>query len=449
MKVLLTVHQFFPDFSAGTEVLTLSVANALIACGHEVVIFTGYPASETLTDADRFDDYVYEGIRVYRFMHAYVPMGGQTSKIEIGFDNHLAADFFGRLLGEFKPDVVHFFHLNRLGSGLIDKAVAMGVPAFYTPTDFWSVCPTAQLLRCGGRACTGPSPDAGNCAIHFAANMLGDQVGKLITTVPDFFSDYLVRITRSPWVPGVSFVKELRALDGRLERNVNRLNLLHGIFAPNKMIEELLLRHGVRKDILVRSPYGINLDFAVVARDRKGSARPLRLGFIGTLASHKGCHVLLQALQNFSSGDISLNIYGKQTDFPEYAAKLQELTRGNAAVKFCGTFPNDEIFNVFGQLDALVVPSVWNENTPLVVYSAQAAGCPVVASNVPGIAEAITDGVNGLLFEPGSATALEGVLHRLLDSPGLLENLALNSKSPKSVSAYVDELLEAWQSAVG
>lgn len=448
MKVLLTVHQFFPEFSAGTEVLTLSVANALRACGHEVVILTGYPALDALADEDRTDQYLYEGIPVYRFQHSYVPMGGQTSKIEIGFDNHLAADFFARLLGEFKPDVVHFFHLNRLGSGLIEKAVAAGVPAFYTPTDFWSVCPTAQLLRCGGRACAGPSPDAGNCAIHFAANILGDRVGKLITAVPDVLSDYLVRIARSPRVPSVSFVEELRALDGRLERNVNRLNLLHGIFAPNKMIEDLLLRHGVRKDILCRSPYGIKLDLAVVPRERKGRNRPLRLGFIGTLASHKGCHVLLQALQGFSSDDISLSIYGKETDFPEYVARLHALTHGNAGVEFCGTFPNDEIFRIFGELDVLVVPSVWNENTPLVIYSAQAAGCPVVASDVPGIAEAVAHGVDGLLFEPGSSIELESTLRRLLDCPALLEELATNSKSPKSVSAYVDELLEAWQLAV-
>ncbi|WPX18449.1 glycosyltransferase [Pseudomonas sp. 10S4] len=352
------------------------------------------------------------------------------------------------MLVEFKPDVVHFFHLNRLGTGLIDKAVAAGVPAFYTPTDFWSVCPTAQLLRCGGRACAGPSPDAGNCAIHFAANMLGDRVGKLITAVPDVFSDYLVRIARSPLMPSVSFVQELRALDGRLERNVNRLNVLHRIFAPNKMIEELLLRHGVRKDILVRSPYGINLDLAVVPRERNGGTRPLRLGFIGTLAPHKGCHVLLQALQGLSSSDINLKIYGKQTDFPEYAARLRQLAGDNASVEFCGTFPNNEIFGVFGQLDALVVPSVWNENTPLVVYSAQAAGCPVVASDVPGIAEVVADGVDGLLFEPGSASELERALRRLLDCPGLLAGLALNSKSPKSVSSYVDELLDAWHSAV-
>ena len=444
MRVLLTVHQFFPDYSAGTEVLTLSVARELKSRGHEVRVFTGYPESEALGDQERFDQYQYDSILIDRFRHAYVPMGDQTSKIEIGYDNHLAADYFERLLNEFKPDVVHFFHLSRLGTGLIEKAVNAGVPAYYTPTDFWSICPTGQLLRCGGRTCIGPSPDVGNCVVHFAASQLPDRIGKLVTAVPDSVSDMLVRVVRSPLMPAGSLVDEVRALSGRLERNVRRLNLLQGIIAPNRMIEALLVRNGVRSDIVVRSSYGINLDQPVVTRDRTLGERPLVLGFIGTLASHKGCHVLLEAIQRFSSREIQVEIYGKQSDFPDYVARLHQLADGKEAVKFCGTFSNEEIFAVLGGLDALVVPSVWNENTPLVVYSAKAAGCPVVASDVPGIAEAVTHDFDGLLFDPGSVDGLESTLKRLLAERGLLQRLSLNSIPPKSVSTYVDELLQIW-----
>jgi len=448
MKVLLTVHQFFPEFSAGTEVLTLSVARALKSLGHEVRIFTGYPANEALADNERFDQYQYDSILVDRFQHAYLPMADQTSKIEIGYDNHLAADFFQDLLEEFRPDIVHFFHLNRLGTGLIEKAVAAGVPAYYTPTDFWSICPTGQLLRCGGRACAGPSKEAGNCVVHFAASQLPDRIGRLLTTVPDVISDMLVRIVRSSGMPSVSLLDEVRALNGRLDRNVRRLNLLQGIIAPNPMIESLLTRNGVRPDIVVRSSYGINLERPVVVRDRALKDRPLVLGFIGTLAPHKGCHVLLKALRHFSPCDVQLKIYGKQTDFPDYVAQLHRLADGHEGITFCGTFSNEDIFNVLGELDALVVPSVWNENTPLVVYSAQAAGCPVVASNVPGIADAVTHNVDGLLYEPGSVEALEAALKRLVSEQGLLANLSSSSTRPKSVSVYVDELLQVWKSSI-
>ena len=74
MKILLTAHQFLPDYFSGTEILTYSVAKELISRGHEVIVFTGYPARVALPDSERFDSYRYEDIEVYRFHHAFVPM---------------------------------------------------------------------------------------------------------------------------------------------------------------------------------------------------------------------------------------------------------------------------------------------------------------------------------------------------------------------------------------
>ena len=85
MRILLTTHQFFPQFAAGTEILTYSVARELIKRGHVVRVLAGYPSSANLADEDRFDEYDFEGIHVYRFHHAYTPMGGQASLIEVGY----------------------------------------------------------------------------------------------------------------------------------------------------------------------------------------------------------------------------------------------------------------------------------------------------------------------------------------------------------------------------
>jgi len=109
MKILLTTHQFFPHFSAGTEVLTRAVARELLKRGHVVHVLTGYPGGVDLPDDGRFDEYDYEGIHVYRFQHAYTPMGGQETLIEIGYDNQLGANYFERILKTFRPDLVHFF----------------------------------------------------------------------------------------------------------------------------------------------------------------------------------------------------------------------------------------------------------------------------------------------------------------------------------------------------
>jgi glycosyltransferase involved in cell wall biosynthesis len=168
------------------------------------------------------------------------------------------------------------------------------------------------------------------------------------------------------------------------------------------------------------------------------------VGFIGTLARHKGCHVLIDAFKTLPFGQAVLKIYGDMEQYPHYAKELRKLAGNNRAIEFCGIFPNAEILEIMADLDVLAVPSVWYENTPLVVYSAQAARCPVVASDFPGLSDVIRDEVNGLLFEAGNAGALAGKLSRLIEEPGLAARLSSHALEPKPIAAYVDDLLGIW-----
>jgi glycosyltransferase involved in cell wall biosynthesis len=100
---------------------------------------------------------------------------------------------------------------------------------------------------------------------------------------------------------------------------------------------------------------------------------------------------------------------------------------------------------VLAGIDVLVVPSTWYENTPLVIYSALAAGCPVIASDLGGMAEVVTDGENGLLVEPGKPEALAAELKRLTSDRQLLQKLAAGCRRPKSIEEYVAELLSVYR----
>lgn len=444
MKVLLTVHQFFPEFQSGTEVLTLSVAKELIRRGHEVHVYTGYPMNKNLLDNERFDEYEFEGIHVYRFHHAYVPMGGQSSLIEIGYDNHLAATRFEKILKSFKPNVVHFFHLNRLGTGLIEKANLAEVPAFATLTDFWPICSTSQLLLPDGKLCEGPNRYAGNCVKHFAQS---SQKGMLSITskwMPMLFVNFLTKLTLSNYLSSYPKCNEVKAIGARLGVNVSRLNQLKKIVAPNKMMHDVLVKNGVKADLIIQSSYGID-EVNVADFPHRVIRQPFRIGYIGTLAKHKGCHVLIEAFKTLPCNSAVLKIYGSPNDFPEYFNELKILATETKHVEFCGTFQNSKISQVIADFDVLVVPSIWLENTPLVIYSAQAVRCPVVASNFKGISDAVTHEESGLLFEPGNSADLTKQLVRLINEPDLAPKLSRNAKQPKSTSAYVEELLSIWK----
>ena len=445
LKILLTVHQFFPNYFSGTEVLTYSVAKELLRRGYEVAVLTGFPAQTQLDDADRFDEYDLEGMHVYRFHHAYVPMGDQNVVTEIEYDNHLSAQYFVRILETFKPDLVHFFHMSRLGIGMIDAVVAAKIPAYYTPTDFWSICPTAQLLLHGGKVCPGPTAHAGNCVKHVAELTRGPRIAAIARRVPDVVADTIVRLTADGILPAYPLSTEISAMRRRKGMLVARLNWLQGIVSPTKLMTRVLTENGVDPRLMISSGYGIDVGGYDTTLAEVAPGAPLTVGFIGTLAPHKGCHVLIEAFKRLPAGKARLKIYGNPADFPDYYAGLQQRAEGHPEIEFLGTFPNGEIGKVISGLHVLVVPSLWYENTPLVVYSSLAARRPVIASDFPGLSETITHDSNGLIFPPGDFTALQRQIQRLIDEPALLPTLSGNCRPPKSSATYVEELLALYK----
>ena len=442
MKILLTTHQFFPEYTSGTEVLTYNVARELKALGHTVNVFTGHPSEVELTDGGRLKEYDYEDIHVYQFNHSYQPMAGQNSLVEIGYDNRLGATFFDEILDAYQPDLVHFFHLNRIGTRLINVAVKRKIPCYFTPTDFWCVCATGQLLLEDGAVCSGPSCNSGNCIKHLAQRRMSPLFSSVLSLIPSKFFDLLASVVRKLSLRPESKLIEIKALSLRLDNNITRLNKVTKIISPNSAMTNKLLEYGISPTKIATSAFGVEVPIQTIPIVSKSERQKLVIGFIGTIAPYKGCHVLVDAVNMISSKDFTLKIYGRESDFPDYAAKLRHSAQNN--VEFCGVFENSKMYEVLDGIDILVVPSLWVENTPLVIYSAQAAGCPVIASDFPGMSEVVINNENGFLFAPGDTTELAEKLLVLINDRTALNNMRSAPVSVKSTKQYVSELLVIW-----
>ncbi len=445
MRVLLVTHQFFPEFEAGTEVLVRAVLRGLIRHGHEVAVFTGFPDEDCVDDAARSDEYRYEGTRVFRFRHAHRPMGGQRSVVELGYRNELAAGCFGRALERFRPDLVHVFNFARLGIGILDEARTRAVPSVFTPTDFWFACPTAQLTLPGGRPCSGPTRFAGNCLVHLAA-LSPDRAGaRWASRLPTSVAETLVAGLQALPFRGVGALEEAVALARREAFIRSRLAQLDRVLAPTRTMVEVLLRAGVAAERIALLPFGIEPGaHPATPWQWHPESEPLQLGFVGTLAPHKGLHVLLDAFAELPSDRFRLQVFGVAGDDAAYVRNVLERIGHLPNAEFLGRFPNVETPRVMSGLHALVVPSVWQENTPLVALSALAAGRPVIGSDMPGLAELIESGANGILFPAGSAPALRGILLDLLAGPDRVRRMAANCRAPMSAEAYVARLLDCY-----
>jgi len=435
MRILLTVHQFLPEYSAGTEVLTFGTAKQLQAAGHEVMVFTGYPATAKPSPEERFDSYEYQGVPVERYRHAYVPLDGQPTT-ETEYNNRFFARYFRTFLKRFKPDVVHFFHLGRLSASAVDVCEALGIPMVLTPTDFWFVCPTNQLRLPDNSMCTGPDRHSVNCLRHIVTVNQSAEAQAKLRKLPDWLVALLIRATdwglfRRHW-----FAPHVRALARRPAFMRERINKIDRVLAPTRLMERILVSNGLKPEKVQLAAYGIDLTGVEEVNASPGTGR-LRVAFIGTLYEHKGPHLLLQALQLLPATlPIELKIYGNPKEFPAYSERLKQLAGGDDRVQFGGTFPNHMIGEIFANVDVLVVPSLWYENTPLVIYHAQAYRCPVIASNLGGMAEAVGHEDNGLLFPAGNVSELAATLERLCRDPELLAKLKERARRPKSIAEY-------------
>ncbi len=449
MKILLTVHQFLPDFSTGTEVLTLATARELKKLGHDVSVFTSFPGSNTLKESERFDNYCYEEIPVERFHYAPIAMGSQTNIMEAQYNNRFMANYFKKYLQKLKPDIVHFFHLKRLSASPIDVCEELRIPTVYTPTDFWFVCITHQLQMPEHLLCTGPDARGINCLRHMVAISNPAFIKSLLDLLPDWLVYSMIKLISLTSFSNHSFLSYVRPLINRPAFMKKRMNKLGRVIAPTRLMIKILTEHGLIPEKITYSSFGISLK-PFLNCVRPEASECLRIGYVGTLAESKGVHLLLRAFQDLSRDEsIELKIYGNTNENTEYVAKLKLLAREDPRITFCGTFPNNQIGNIFSRLDVLVVPSIWYENTPLVIYSAFAAGCPVIASDLGGMSEIVHHEKNGLLFEPGSISGLADAIRRLSRDRELLDRLAKNIEQPKSIECYVAELVSIYKDVIG
>ena len=151
-----------------------------------------------------------------------------------------------------------------------------------------------------------------------------------------------------------------------------------------------------------------------------------RIGFFGQLNHFKGVDVLLKAMAQLGERgvDAHLWLHGANLELQpqefrdDFDALLEQDHDGPNNVTLAGKYDHDDLPRLMAEVDWVVVPSRWWENSPLVIQEAFLHERPVICSDIGGMAEKVTDGVNGLHFRAGDARSLARVLERAITTPG-------------------------------
>jgi len=461
-RVLLTVHKFFPAHKAGTETLALNVAKELINRGYSVQVLTANPPDNKVTykDGPATSRYTYEGVPIIAIEEsARLENNNFTNEF---YNPHLKK-YFQTILAEFSPDLVHCFHLQNLSASLIECCHASEIPVVFSATDFWLICPVVQLKRPDRTICEGPAPAGINCLTCYTPKLFPPYtevkqalsnkypaIDNFLNKLPHLSQDLLNVAISSSYIAS-KLPAAAHATMVRPHTLCEFANSLRAITVPTMLMQRLFVEHGINSSLIHHVPFGIDVS-ALEKHQVKSRSEDLRIGFIGTLFEHKGVDLLIKAFHTLpENSKASLKIYGSEEQFPEYATDLKALAaKGQNAKKisFLGTFPNSEFGPILSNLDILVVPSRWYENTPLVIQSALSTKTPVVATNLGGMSELIKHERNGLLFTLNSFESLAEQLQRLLKEPDLLTRLRDNIAPEHSTEKMVDQFECLYQKSI-
>lgn len=434
MKIVLPVHHFLPRYSAGAELYTYRLAQWLQAHGHDVAVvcvdaIDQGAAGELQAVSDR-----YQGIRVE---HLSFNLGMAADPMRWSYDNPLLGEWFARYFERERPDLAHFQAGYLIGAAPLRAAAQAGIPTILTLHDYWFVCPRITLQRGDDTLCAQIPNDPAECAwcqclesrrYRYPDRLTGGLAGQVIRTI--------------------ALRSEGRKISERRSNLHDALAIPNALISPSHFLANYVREH-VPASRLHQIRGGLDLaPFRAVSRAMHSDG--LHIGFIGQVVPHKGVHLLVEAFQKLVSPDrpLTLHIYGSLQARPDYVAQLQKLAQGKANILFHGRFENGGAPAILSNLDLLVVPSIWYENSPIAILEAQAAGTPVVTSALGGMAELVSDGVDGLHFQPNSASDLAAKLQRLIDQPELLTKLQAGVRMPASIDDEMEQLLAIYENVV-
>ena len=427
MNVLVVAPHLPPTHIGGVEVYAKSVADQLVAFGHQVEAAAVETLRTGVSDACDAATDIGNGYPVHR-LTLTLRRGHPFSLV---WRHDAAEDWLAEAIERFAPDVVHLHSGYLLGGAALAAARRCSVPSVVTLHDYWFACPRITLLHPDGAICSGPD-GISKCAWCLVSDrrrysLMNRTLGKRLTQA-------LAPTNRGAEIAG---------------RQAGLLDALHHaavVLAPTRFVAERVSSIGFPLGRIRLSPCGHR---SIPRGSRAKPAGGLRLGYMGQIAPHKGVELAIEAVRANTDPRLSLAVYGPLTTHAAYATRLQQVAAGDPRITFRGAYERGDLSEILSGIDALIVPSTWYEVAAIIIQEAHGAGVPVIGSRIGGTPELVTHERDGLLFEPGSAGDLARQIERLQTEDGLLARLSEGSRSPRTIEDDVEALVGVYASVCG
>jgi glycosyltransferase involved in cell wall biosynthesis len=424
--VLIAVHGYPPTFGGGAERRAERTARGLLQRGYRVAVVCVESAAPSRPGVS-WEEATQDGVLVRRL---FFDARAGRDPFRQAYANPFVETAIQDLIASWRPSLVHLVSGYLLTASVLHTARAAGLPTVVTLTDYWWLCHQINLIRTDGVRCDGPSLAA--CTRCHA----------------ETFRRY--RLPARTWPRGTNVLwslversSMLGRLMGQTQQGQRRATLLgaledaDALIAPSRYLANFYLREGVAPAKLHVWRQGVDTRGALPHRP----SDVLRVGYLGQIKPHKGIDVLLDAWARLGgTRPRRLVLYGSEGGDGAYGQRIRERIAGLDGVTWPGEFGHGGPWQVLADLDVLVVPSRWPENSPNSILEARAARVPVVGSDLGGVAELVRHEEDGLLFRVDDPADLARQLQRLLDEPALVGRLREQTPMMHSVDDEVDRV---------
>lgn len=282
----------------------------------------------------------------------------------------------GKMLQQFAPDIVHVHHYAHMGIELF-SAIKKAVPKaklVFTLHEFMAICMhNGQMVKKDSLKLCDKALYA-DCHSCFPQHSPGDFMLRKSYVLDQFTHvDHFVS-------PSQFLAK--RYVDWGLPE--------HKLHVIENVLPEIT---------------------AIAPRELKPGEKRYRFAFFGQVNPYKGIDLFLQAIAMLPKDIralVRVDIHGANLEVQESAFKekvLALLADLSDVVQLCGQYETDQLAGRMAECDWVVIPSIWWENSPVVIQEAIRYGRPLIGSNIGGMKEKI-ENIAGLTFEARSAASL-------------------------------------------
>lgn len=391
-KVLIVSHNHPNFFPGGAEIVAYDLFKSIRETTHYQPFFlagasaasrkihTGTPfqmvvnaPDEMIFWGDAFD-YFYQSQKILSFM--YVD--------------------FKEFLQQFQPDVIHFHHTIRIGLEAIQVArqTLPNVKIVYTIHEFILICQhNGQMVRRPNyELCEYASPN--RCHKCF----------------PEF--------SPQQFKMREAFIK-------------SHLEHVDQFISPSHFLAKRFIEWGIPEEKMVVLENGRCLSEPAPPRPVFREEKRNVFGYFGQIHSFKGVNLIFEAVENLIDNnftDFKVELFGNiPAGFEKFEKEFYEfLDKYKANVTYHGRYKQEEMAELIKMVDWIIVPSIWWENSPLVIQEVFMHKRPIICSNIGGMAEKVENNLTGLHFRTKNYISLADSIRQASSNPGLWDKLSQN-----------------------